>query len=310
MASSYLKLAEQVISEARKPLTPAAIMDAGYQLGLVPWHLYGRTQQKTLHARLSEEIANSRERSRFYRTAPGTFFLSALRNDPALASEHPEVHLAPPRRKDLRKGLALCFSRRRVAEIMHNTGRIEVSDIERMLSDGDYSYRPKIVVLNDEGDEIPVASFVVVHVGINVLSFRTGKYVRLDEDSPSNRSIGFGDVVSDEDRDLLYNSFWGVRENAIQDLMYGIGLEQSSAREARYHERLPLRLAFRTSLIFPRVNVVMSYEYVSDEPIQRRSLAFNDLRWIAPTQRLNDISEYDETSQAMIANGWISECVG
>lgn len=284
-------------------------MEAGYQLGLVPWHLYGRTQQKTLHARLSEEIANSRERSRFYRTAPGTFFLSALRNDPAIARDHPDVHLAPPRRKDLRKGLALCLSQRRVSEIAGRNGRIDISDLEKMMAAGEYSYRPKAQALKADLDVIPIASFVVVHVGINVLSFRTGKYVRLDEDSPTSRSIGFGDIVSDDDKDLLYDSFWGIKENAIRDLIYGIGLEQSLAREARYDQLLPLRLAFRSSLIVPRINVVMSYNYASGEAIQGRSLAFSDLRWISPTQRLNDISQYDETSQAMISNGWISECV-
>lgn len=310
MASAYLKLAEQVLSEARKPLTPAAIMQAGYQLGLVPWHLHGKTQQKTLHARLSEEIASSRERSRFYRTAPGTFFLASFRTDPDLLSAHPDVHLAPPRRKDLRKGLALCLSRKRVSEIAQTSGRIDIADIEKMLDAGEYSYRPKIFAFGEEADDIPIASFVVVHVGLNVLSFRTGKYVRLDEDTPTKRSIGFGDVVSDEDRDLLYNSFWGVRENAIQDLMYGIGLEQSAARAARYTKTIPVRLAYKASLVFPCINVVMSYEYVSEEDIQGRSLAFNDLRWITPTQRINDLSEYDETSQAIISNGWISECVG
>lgn len=284
-------------------------MEMGYQLGLVPWHLFGKTQQKTLHARLSEDIASSRERSRFYRTAPGTFFLNDLKNDPVVADNHPDVHLAPPRRKDLRKGLALCLSRARIEAIARADGRVEIADLEKILAAGEYTYTPKSEALINGGDILPISSFVVVHVGIDVLSFRTGKYVRFEDDEDTKRGIGFGDVVSDDDRDLLYDSFWGVKENAIQDLIYGIGLEQSLARLARYDTQIKLRLAYVSSSELPCINVVMSYQYQSSEPIQGRSLAFSDLRWISPLQRLNDLTQYDETSRAIIDNGWITECV-
>jgi hypothetical protein len=84
---SYLDIAEAVLRAARRPLTPRAIMATAFQSGIVPHHLFGKFQHKTLHARLSEDILHRKLESRFYRTDPGLFFLSDLRSDPGIRDE-------------------------------------------------------------------------------------------------------------------------------------------------------------------------------------------------------------------------------
>src|SRR5437763_111510 len=81
---TYLEIAEAVLRAARRPLTARAILDAAYRGGIVPTHLYGKTQHKTLQARLSEDILLRKLESRFFRTDPGYFFLSELRSDPKI----------------------------------------------------------------------------------------------------------------------------------------------------------------------------------------------------------------------------------
>jgi hypothetical protein len=82
--STYLDLAERVLRDARKPLTAIQMLRQMYAMELAPSHLHGRTQHKTLQARLSEDILRHRNSSRFYRTAPGKFFLRALMDDPTI----------------------------------------------------------------------------------------------------------------------------------------------------------------------------------------------------------------------------------
>src|SRR5689334_22131413 len=99
--ANYLDIAEIVLRTARRPLSPRAIMDAAYRGGIVPIHLRGKTQYKTLHARLSEDILHNKLGSRFFRTDPGLFFLSEMRSDPKVPDEFKDPFHARRRTRDL-----------------------------------------------------------------------------------------------------------------------------------------------------------------------------------------------------------------
>lgn len=72
------------------------MLQLSYATEMVPWHLHGATQHKTLHARLSEDISQNLEASRFYRTGPGRFFLRALQDDPDTPEALRAEYFAPP----------------------------------------------------------------------------------------------------------------------------------------------------------------------------------------------------------------------
>ncbi len=74
---AYLHIAEEVLRLERRPMSARAMLVAAYRHNIVPSHLFGRTQHKTLGARLSKDILERREKSAFFRTAPGRFFLRA-----------------------------------------------------------------------------------------------------------------------------------------------------------------------------------------------------------------------------------------
>ena len=73
--NSYLQIAQSVLQKSRQPLSAREILDAAYRLQLVPEHLFGKTQYKTLQARLSEDLLRNRKRTIFARTGPGRFVL-------------------------------------------------------------------------------------------------------------------------------------------------------------------------------------------------------------------------------------------
>ena len=52
MSNAYLKLAEAILMECKMPLRSREILDLAYLRSLVPPHLHGPTQEKTLQARL------------------------------------------------------------------------------------------------------------------------------------------------------------------------------------------------------------------------------------------------------------------
>src|SRR6476469_2378969 len=108
---NYLDIAEAVLRTARRPLSPRAIMRAAHRAGIVPAHLFGKTQHKTLHARLSEDILQHKLESRFYRTEPGLFFLSQMRSDPTIPETFKDPFHARRRTRDLCKPAALALDR-------------------------------------------------------------------------------------------------------------------------------------------------------------------------------------------------------
>src|SRR5258707_9859207 len=67
LVDAYLIIAEAVLRAARRPLSPRSIMNAAFKAGIVPEHLFGKAQHKTLHARLSEDILDNKLESRFFR---------------------------------------------------------------------------------------------------------------------------------------------------------------------------------------------------------------------------------------------------
>ena len=100
---SYLKIAEVVLRSAHRPMSAKAILDVAYKAGVVPTHLYGKTQKKTLQARLSEDILRHRDTSLFYRTEPGQFFLSEFLSDPTIPDDYKVPFPARRRTRDLKR---------------------------------------------------------------------------------------------------------------------------------------------------------------------------------------------------------------
>lgn len=104
---AYLQIAESVLKIERRPLSPRAILAAAYRHGLVPMHLHGDTQHKTLGARISEDIIALHDDSLFFRTAPGRFFLREFLTDVTIPEENRQPVATRRRFRELMRGPAL-----------------------------------------------------------------------------------------------------------------------------------------------------------------------------------------------------------
>src|SRR6266478_2341983 len=120
--SSYLVIASKVLSEARQPLSATQILRAAYDLQIVPRDLYGKTQHKTLQARIAEDILHNRGQSEFVRTERGRFFLRSLLAEPSVSRRFKGEYLAPNRSDQLKRFYVACIRRSTLRRIQNSQG--------------------------------------------------------------------------------------------------------------------------------------------------------------------------------------------
>jgi hypothetical protein len=311
LADAYLNIAEQVLLSARTPLRPREIVARAYSAELLPPQLHGLRQDKTLHARLSEDISSNPEESRFFRTSPGVFFLQCFRSDSTLPTSYRGRYLAPPRRKELRKDFIMAVDLD-LDQMLRGDGlSISLSRIWDALEAGRYKYLQHGQV-RDGTKLLAVHSFVIVYRDEYVLTFRCGKFFPTSDPLYGRRSIGVGGAVFSSDVDMLYESMFGIVANGINELGYGIGLPRRLAERARYHNEVQpvIGVVVRQSDAHQNVlHVVMAYRCPDDFIPTKAALSVNDLKWINAFNPGNSISDYDRTSQFLFSQDYIRDLI-
>ncbi len=295
---SYLELAELVLRAARRPLSPRAILDAAYKAGMVPSHLFGKAQHKTLQARLSEDILRLKLDSRFYRTDPGVFFLSEFRSDPDVADELKDPFHARRRTRDLAKASALAISR----EFVESSNSWSTGWREFLREAGRCGAVHYVDARRAPADFYLIWAFSIVRRNTQLLSYRIGRY-RDDRDAFVNRrSIGFTDVVSYEDASLFNNDL-GVTERGLAVLLDDMDLSRSvfgSSEDVNAPDVLFSMLAVDESSQ-PALLFVMEWACPEwFEPTARR-LSLNEVRWIDATRTPNDLNDFEPWSSAALS---------
>jgi hypothetical protein len=197
---TYLEIARRVLREARRPLPPREILRRGLTVGIVPTSLYGKTQHKTLQARLSEDILCRRERSAFFRTKPGYFFLREFLTDPAVPAEYRTPIVARRRRRELAYPQALAFDKEAARSVCRGSV-VDAKEVLNLLHSRRYHYAESS--RNRAPNDMLVWSFVLVLRSNFVLTYRQGRY-REDRDSfLQKRSVGFFSPVVHDDLTLF-----------------------------------------------------------------------------------------------------------
>ena len=290
-SENYLDIAEAVLRIARRPMSPKAIMDAAYRGGIVPTHLYGKTQHKTLHARLSEDILHNKLESRFFRTYPGMFFLSELRSDPTIPEDFKDPFHARRRIRDLAKPAALAFDRDFLAS--QSLTQLSWRDLLK-VADQAGALKHIDTKIKDERFVI-VWAFSIVRRKNEILSYRIGRY-RDDRGAFANRkSIGFAEMVSFQD-ETMFSDDMGVVECGLNAVLSDLDLSKSAFPNGILRPSVSFAAIAIRSLIDPVALFVMQWECPDwFEPTARR-LSLNEVRWVDATYRPNDIEAFEPWS--------------
>jgi hypothetical protein len=291
---AYLDIALAVLRASRRPLSARAILASAYKLGLVPTHLYGKTQHKTLQARISEDIVLRRERSVFFRTEPGRFFLREFLADESIPEEY-RVPIPTRRRiRELTPSPALAISQSQLEAAAEPNVTIDPAAICRLLQSDHCKYEDAhLRHLNS----VFIHSFVCVRRSTDVLTYRLGRYRDNRDSFLSKRSIGFSTLVHVDDNTLFSNQDRGIVDAGVHAALVDLDIPEVK----------PLRAALSFFVWAQRpaeTNDLLAVTMLECpgwfEPVKRR-LALNDLRWMNWPTPVNNLDDFDPWSRTILS---------
>lgn len=295
---SYLDIAHKVLRTARRPMTAKGILDAAYKGGIVPQHLYGKTQEKTLQARLSEDILYHHNKSAFFRTEPGCFFLVEFISDPNIPEKFKERFAARRRTRDLRREPSLTINKNFISHcdtpFCHNWHALiraaEAANAIRYLQSRD-----------DTTEALVVWTFSIVRRGTDVLSYRLGRYRDSRDTFANKRTIGFPGIVSLFDCTLFSEGDYGASENALAAILSDLDISAATVHGQKIGAPDP-KLTLQVKHESEGGILLLVMEWICPEwfePTTRR-LSLNDPRWIDFRVAPNNIDDFEPWSIATL----------
>lgn len=294
---AYLDIAASVLRAERRPLSPHAILAAAYRQRLVPQHLYGATQHKTLQARLSEDIIRFREHSLFFRTAPGRFFLREFLANPAIREEFRQPVPTRRRFRELKRGPALAIDLSVLRNVIEENRAIDPERVLSLLHGDCYRYADPRAENNIE-DVVFFRSFVCVYRENSLLSYRLGRY-RDDRDAfMARRSIGFSTLVNIDEHTLFDHRDFGIVSSGVRAVRVDLDIPDVPAAAIAKGNLLHF-IWVRGPAMNDLLAVVQLECPTWFEPVKRR-LALNDLAWLDTTGPVNNIDDFDPWSRSVL----------
>ena len=248
-------------------------------------------------ARLSEDIVWSGERSSFFRTAPGQFFLREFLRDSTIPEEFRQPVPTRRRFRELVRGPALSIKKSALLEKFSAYSCIEPSQIISLLNSNNSSY---IDPRERAEDYIHIRSFVCVRRGEAVLSYRMGRYRENRDSFLNKRSIGFATYVHDFEHTLFNQEDFGILEAGVSAARVDLDMPTMTEGHSSYLSlsKLSHFLLVITEQQTDLLAVVKLECPEWFEPTRRR-LALNDVAWLSGRASINDINDLDPWSRAV-----------
>lgn len=215
--NNYLEIARKVLIETRQSLSAKQILRIAYELQIVPHGLYGKTQHKTLHARLAEDILLHRKRSQFARTAAGRFCLRTHLSEVSKRGEY----FAKLRADQLRNY--------EVPSIERSALRIDLSSPQFLLNfwpPQDIKNRTLSKIYGDR-NYLYFRIFIVI-VKSDQLLIHDGT-VAFGDEIDGRITLGVIGVLKCEDQHLFSSEDFGIRSAAIRTIVEQLYLDARGA---------------------------------------------------------------------------------
>lgn len=297
--NAYLVIAQKVLAGVGKPLNASEILRHAYLNGWMPDHLHGGTQHKTLQARISEDIRKYGDRSLFYRTDRGVFFLQSLRLEKSLSPKERMGIIARPRYRELLNKQPILKVNQKSISSSLETEFIGEECLDRLLSPENTHYS---LLVDKREQEASFWVFVVVCKNDSVLTYRHGRYREKADEFLNQRCIGFKTVLTSSNSTFLDRDDHGIRaagiSSAYADL--GVPLYNFNLETEKENAKVEFLTLFNSENDRNDLVCVVTYrcpEWL--EPLKRR-LAINDLCWINYRSTPNNMNDFDSWSQRIL----------
>lgn len=295
---AYLQIAETVLRMMRRPLTARMMLEKAYVWDLVPAHLFGRTQHKTLGARLSEDILEKRDNSVFFRTEPGKFFLREFIGETSLPEKYRRPMIARRRIRDLFRDRILALFEEDF--LYHNLERSIGRDyVLELIRKGRFTYAdPK----KPTSGLVFLWSFVCVRQNNSILSYRVGKYRDQRDEFVLKKTIGFSAPVTENHWTLFNQDDLGIVDAGLQAVRLDLDIPRLRGAEFEDVAQRCLISFFRSTINEKRHDIfaLIAVECPTWFEPTRRRLAMHDMRWLNTFEHINDFSAFDPWSQLVL----------
>lgn len=283
--SRYLDLAERIISVRGVPLTGAQIIDFAEEYNALPFDSYN-TIVKTLQARIAEDIAKYRNKSRFVRMGIGVYFLRRLAGEDGRIGFKPWLKPYYTRKKPEHPHRILTVPRELVSNQYESSGWRSVYEI---LKKGKYDYQSEI-----ESDYLPVVTGVTLRWRSQHLFFRVGVHTHF-RSLTGCHSILLRKYVDEFDLDLFETDGTGATSSTARAALPILApgrrsrLENGRLREServRFYQVADLLKNKMATFsrgtgsltLISTIDLSTVYAYL---PKTQRRLEINDADWIA-----------------------------
>jgi predicted NUDIX family phosphoesterase len=302
--NAYLRLAAETLTQARRPLSPVEMIEMAQRQQIVPPHLFGATMHKTLAARLSEHIRRFSQASKFFRTAPATYYLHSLASEPGTPEEYRKVYIGNLRSKTIRKENVLVAPKDELAKKIYGEYVLfnESNFIEMYRSICKFADRQKA----EEDDTVKqFVTFTLVLRGTKILIYRRGKFTTTSERLKGQLSVGFGGHVNDSDFNLFNRGADAFRANAARELQEELFLDEYYREQYEAMERANI-LGYINVDDSPdaqhHIAVLVAFSHNDDSVPKKGELSINQLEWLDLSSPLNDLSDFDLWSGMILRN--------
>lgn len=233
--NQYLEIAEQLLRRYKRPMGPKEMSEIAHDERLLPDNFHGKTPHKTFHARLSTDILDYKEASRFVRTGKGKFYLRELLDENA--NSQLRVFEAPRRRPPPPQEDVLVFPSRLLSlQGVDKNWRLYA---DQVFEASNRSYLPRMVA-ETTFEKKQILTYVLVEKGGKLLCFRRGQYNRAAEFLRGSDCVGFGGHVTAADRVLMDYTTPGVMQNAARELQEELSLPHADLKRLTQLEGLEI----------------------------------------------------------------------
>lgn len=297
MPDSYLEIAEKTIRQVDRPLHPKEMLEIASNSGLIPEHLHGKTQYKTLAARLSTEIRTHAKKSPFFRTAANRFFLRELK-----ANKHAEYD-APKREKTLHHENVLTVPDKYLREV-GATGL--VPNISTLISAISSASNFEYVIRKSAEKRFDIKQFIsyaLIFREGQILTYRRGIFSNAADELQGKRSIGFGGHVTDHDLNLFDTTGLGIIENARRELTEELLFNRDELDQLDKPERFSLLCGINTyETTEARKHIAIAVVYFCTTAFEptKNEMSINDLRWTSLSKPENNLDDFEPWSQTIL----------
>lgn len=301
---SYVSIASKVLTEMRQPMSARQILQIAYQLQIVPDDLYGKTQHKTLQARIAEDILHGKAKSRFVRTGPGRFFLRSFLADKTTPERHRKEYFAPVRAEQLKRFDVLCVKRDALGPtVSAGAQQTTISSIPWWKT----QYR-RFSEIHDDLDLLHLRVMIVLRHGRELLVFKGAALAR--DALGTVASLGVSGVVKREDKSLFAGDRFGLEEAAYRILIERLRLPHDiveSLEPLFVTENIQCVWNIGEDLTDNIVAAILVYNCFSRDDVSRSIEDWLDISWDPLPLRVNDLDRFDLWSQYLLKTGLLSE---